>query len=177
MKTKTKPVQKRPAATAEQIRDQARQLYEQSGRLPGRDLDNWLAAEAALAGQRAAPVPVPREWRAYHRSLLCMREALIGELDEHDREIRTALERGGADAVDVANDTRERDTLLSAIALEQFELAEVEAALERMGRGTYGFCEVTGRPISAARLKVLPWTRLCRAAAAAATARQAPPIR
>jgi len=45
-------------------------------------------------------------------------------------------------------------------------LAEVEAALLRLQNGTYGFCEETGEPISSTRLKVIPWTRFSRAAAA-----------
>lgn len=32
----------------ELIRDYARHLYEMSGRIPGRDLDNWLDAKACL---------------------------------------------------------------------------------------------------------------------------------
>lgn len=32
----------------ELIRDYARHLYEQSGRIPGRDLDNWFEAKACL---------------------------------------------------------------------------------------------------------------------------------
>lgn len=34
--------------TEEEIRERAHWLYVQSGWLPGRDLDNWLAAEAFL---------------------------------------------------------------------------------------------------------------------------------
>lgn len=32
----------------ELIRDYAQHIYEQSGRIPGRDLDNWLEARACL---------------------------------------------------------------------------------------------------------------------------------
>jgi len=36
--------------THEEIAGRARAIYEKSGRLPGRDLDNWLQAEAELRG-------------------------------------------------------------------------------------------------------------------------------
>jgi RNA polymerase-binding protein DksA len=40
-------------------------------------------------------------------------------------------------------------------------LAEIEAALQRIEDGTYGICEVCGKPIGAERLSAIPWTRLC----------------
>ncbi len=47
--------------THEAIAQRARAIYEASGCKPGRDLENWLAAEAELTAQRAAiqePPPV-----------------------------------------------------------------------------------------------------------------------
>jgi len=38
----------RPEATEAEIRDYAQHLFEQSGRIPGRDLDHWLEAKACL---------------------------------------------------------------------------------------------------------------------------------
>lgn len=40
-------------------------------------------------------------------------------------------------------------------------LGEVEAALQRIADGTYGTCELCGKPIGAARLEAIPWARLC----------------
>jgi DnaK suppressor protein len=40
-------------------------------------------------------------------------------------------------------------------------LDEVDAALERLEGGTYGTCEVCGKPIGAARLEAMPATRFC----------------
>ena len=45
-------------------------------------------------------------------------------------------------------------------------LDEVEAAIERVEAGTYGLCEVCGKPIGAARLEAMPAARLCIADAA-----------
>ena len=56
----------------------------------------------------------------------------------YDRELDEGLEEGA------------RDTL-----------AEIDAALSRIEDGTYGICEVCGKPIGADRLSALPWTRLC----------------
>jgi RNA polymerase-binding protein DksA len=40
-------------------------------------------------------------------------------------------------------------------------LIEIDAALQRIEDGTYGICEVCGKPIGAERLSAIPWTRLC----------------
>ena len=56
---------------------------------------------------------------------------------------------------------RERD--LGILAQIESELSDVEAALERLENGSYGSCEVCGRPIEDSRLEAAPATRLCSA--------------
>jgi DnaK suppressor protein len=43
----------------------------------------------------------------------------------------------------------------------QQTLAEIDAALKRIEDGTYGICEICGKPIGDERLRALPWARLC----------------
>lgn len=40
-------------------------------------------------------------------------------------------------------------------------LRDVEGALDRLGEGTYGYCEDCGRPIKLERLHVLPFAKYC----------------
>ncbi len=40
-------------------------------------------------------------------------------------------------------------------------LTEIEEALRRISRGTYGICEKCGGPIEEKRLELIPWTRYC----------------
>jgi DnaK suppressor protein len=61
---------------------------------------------------------------------------------------------GGTAAID-----RERDLALAASA--QAALAEVDDALAKLDHGTYGRCEVCHEPIARARLRALPYARLC----------------
>lgn len=51
---------------------------------------------------------------------------------------------------------RERDLALSAQALDA--VAEIDAALARMMRGTYGYSVISGRPIPKERLEAIPWS-------------------
>ncbi|WP_148615546.1 TraR/DksA family transcriptional regulator [Nocardioides rubriscoriae] len=67
--------------------------------------------------------------------------------DEHDPEGAT-----------IAFERSQIDTL---VRQAEHSLAEVEAALARLDAGTYGRCEVCGRPIDPARLEVRPTARTC----------------
>ncbi len=40
-------------------------------------------------------------------------------------------------------------------------LADVERALEKFGKGTYGRCDICGKPIAPARLEALPYATMC----------------
>ena len=95
-----------------------------------------------------------------------LRATLVRERDERSEAARASLERGGTDAIDVASEQTEHENLMAEIMQEETELAEVEAALDRIAKGTYGICEVTGEPIGEERLRAVPWTRLSVAAAA-----------
>ena len=50
---------------------------------------------------------------------------------------------------------RERDLALSAQARQT--VADIDAALDRLARGTYGYSLVSGRPIPRERLEAIPW--------------------
>jgi hypothetical protein len=49
MKTRSRPQpDPTPVLRQDDIRDYAEHLYQQGGRMPGHDLDNWLESEACL---------------------------------------------------------------------------------------------------------------------------------
>jgi len=60
---------------------------------------------------------------------------------------------------DTGTETFEREKDFSILESLESELAEIEAALERIDNGTYGIDEVTGEPIDPARLEVAPAAR------------------
>lgn len=83
-----------------------------------------------------------------------LRKALAGELSELDALNRAA----SSDEVDFALDSAYDEMRAQLAELESRELAQIEKALERMEDGTYGICEITGKPIPLARLQALPYT-------------------
>jgi RNA polymerase-binding transcription factor DksA len=60
---------------------------------------------------------------------------------------------------DTASETFEREKDLSILEQLERELAELQAALERVDAGTYGIDEQTGDPIDPARLEAIPTAR------------------
>jgi RNA polymerase-binding transcription factor DksA len=110
---------------------------------------------------------VPEKFRRYYRLLVDMRDALHKGLAFHSEE---ALKKSGKDdagdlsgysqhLADAGTDTADRDFALSLISNEQEALKEIADAIERMKKGSYGTCEITSKPIPAARLIAVPFTR------------------
>jgi DnaK suppressor protein len=55
------------------------------------------------------------------------------------------------------------DRMAQVAVHDRLQLARVEAvrALEKLDEGSYGSCDVCGRPIAEGRLQALPWAVLC----------------
>ncbi|MCZ7630464.1 MAG: hypothetical protein M5U19_16150 [Microthrixaceae bacterium] len=63
-------------------------------------------------------------------------------------------ESGEGDSVAV-----ERDFDLARAAAATRQIEEIDAALVRIDRGTYGMCESSDLPIPKERLRAIPWAR------------------
>ncbi len=102
--------------------------------------------------------------KAQRALLLEERERLVGQADrlEHDaQELIDEAEMGDVQFDDEGGEgdtmvvERERDLALSAQAREA--VAEIDAALERITSGRYGFSLISARPIPRERLEAIPW--------------------
>ena len=69
---------------------------------------------------------------------------------------------------DIGTDTIDSELETSNETRMSRELAEIDAALERLYRTPerFGICEDTGRPIPFERLDIVPWARTCNQAGA-----------
>ena len=63
-----------------------------------------------------------------------------------------------ADSGQVAAEQGENQILAGSL---REQLADADAALERLDSGRYGLCERCAKPITAARLEAMPTTRFC----------------
>ena len=65
----------------------------------------------------------------------------------------------GMHQADAGSDTYDRNFALNLLSQEQDALYEIEEALKRVDAGTYGICEMSGKPIPQARLDAIPFAR------------------
>jgi RNA polymerase-binding transcription factor DksA len=84
---------------------------------------------------------------------------LRGELDAEADSSDAELADYDQHPADSATETFEREKDLSILDGLEAELADIEAALERIEAGTYGVDEVTGEPIDPERLDAVPTAR------------------
>jgi DnaK suppressor protein len=122
------------------------------------------ASSAEVLGQGAKLQSIPAKWRQHYRRLLELRETLAKrhlELSQDALEEQPSFSMHMADA---GTDTYDRDLALGMLSSEQDAAYQIEQAMDRIRNRTYGICEITGKPIEAARLEVIPWTRFSVAA-------------
>jgi len=97
--------------------------------------------------------------------LLRLKDSLLDSMSEVARDsLRSRAEGSEASAfgmhqADAGSDAYDRDFALSLLSQEQDALYEIEEALKRVEAGTYGICEMSGKPIPHPRLEALPFTR------------------
>jgi DnaK suppressor protein len=94
--------------------------------------------------------------RAYFRQkLLSWRDEILRSTKETLLHLQTDSAQH-ADIADRATSETERALELRARDRQRKLIAKIDAALERLEDGTYGYCEETGEPISLKRLDARP---------------------
>jgi DnaK suppressor protein len=104
-----------------------------------------------------------KELRHYRDLLLIKRAELVGDLSAMEAE---ALRSSGGNIshmpihmADIGSDTYEQDFMLGLAEAERKQIREIDDALLRIKEGTYGVCQMTGKPIPKARLDAKPWAK------------------
>jgi DnaK suppressor protein len=65
------------------------------------------------------------------------------------------------DFVDQASDDNEVHVNLRLLQIDAKLLRAIDAAIDRIEKGSYGTCTICEQNISLARLKAVPWTSVC----------------
>lgn len=97
--------------------------------------------------------------------LLTLKDTLLDSMNGVAKDsLRSRAEGSEASAfgmhqADAGSDAYDRDFALSLLSQEQDSLYEIDEALKRIDTGSYGICEISGKPILHARLEALPFTR------------------
>lgn len=103
--------------------------------------------------------------RKQKQKLLQLRDAVVDSMaGVAQGTLRSRAEGSEASAfgmhqADAGSDAYDRDFALSLLSQEQDALYEIDEALKRIEIGTYGKCEMSGKPIPRARLEAIPFAR------------------
>jgi len=103
--------------------------------------------------------------RKQKQNLLQLRDAMVDSMaGVAQGTLRSRAEGSEASAfgmhqADAGSDAYDRDFALSLLSQEQDALYEIDEALKRIEVGTYGKCEMSGKPIPRARLEAIPFAR------------------
>jgi RNA polymerase-binding transcription factor DksA len=109
---------------------------------------NERKIRARLEAERERLLGVQRDLRGDPSTTADL--ASVGELSNYDQH-----------PGDVGSEVFEHEKNASILEQVDAQLTEVEAAFERLEKGTYGTCESCGNPIEPARLEQRPFARFC----------------
>lgn len=144
-------------ATRATAKTKAKKSSAQGGQKPTR------AGTGAKAGRLSA------ELQKFKELLLAEKARLEAELQEIESRTARITESERASELssyedhpaDLASETYEREKDLAFGESVESLLNQVNTALEKIERGTFGICDVCGRPIKKARLHAMPYATLC----------------
>ncbi len=105
----------------------------------------------------------------FKQLLLEKRLEIVGDVNEmHDEALKKSRLDASGDLssmpihmADIGTDNYEQEFALGLKDSERKLLKEIDDALGRIEKGSYGICEGTGKPISKSRLEAKPWARYC----------------
>ena len=102
---------------------------------------------------------IKAEWVKFHQNLMALREQLLAQMSGLAKESAQELPGYSLHMADSGTDNFDRDFALSLLSSDQDAVFEIEEALKRIERKTYGVCELTNKTIPRVRLEAIPWTR------------------
>jgi DnaK suppressor protein len=91
----------------------------------------------------------------FRRKLMTWKEEILRESQETLNSLQRENENH-SDLADRASSETDRSIELRARDRQRKLIAKIDAALDRLDAGTYGYCEETGEPISLKRLVARP---------------------
>jgi RNA polymerase-binding transcription factor DksA len=104
-----------------------------------------------------------KELARFRGMLLKKRSELIGDVSTMESEALNSqagsLSNLPQHMAEQGSDAYGQSLSLDLAAADRRLIKEIDDALKRIADGTYGICELTGKPIRAERLEELPWAR------------------
>ncbi|TBR20875.1 TraR/DksA family transcriptional regulator [bacterium] len=124
------------------------------------------------AAKKAAPKPsAPKALKAPKEVSISKRDldAIRKKLSEQRSDVLEAMRRNRApevtsdtgDEADQAQAAMDRDLQFELSDTERNTLDQIEGAIRKIDKGTYGACEQCRQPIETLRIRALPFARYC----------------
>ena len=110
---------------------------------------------------KSAGVSTAMDVQIYKDALLRKREEILGTGGIKPLQASMENNTRQGDMADQASGNNEVHIQLKLKQTDAKILQAIEEALWRIEKGTYGVCRDCGEPIAPARLKAIPWTRVC----------------
>ena len=133
---------------------------------PGRPKPHTAATAASILGRattvtvkKNGEVKIKQQWAKFYQRLLELRDQLTRQMNGLAKESAQEMAGYSLHMADSGTDNFDRDFALSLLSSDQDAMYEIEEALKRIEKNTYGICELTGKPIPRTRLEAIPWTR------------------
>jgi RNA polymerase-binding transcription factor DksA len=169
---KPRAVRKAPAkkarlgkATSRQAASRRNSRSAQTVRRSPKSRQQTTESPAILLGLNHREKKLDPFTRKQKQKLLELRDAMVDSMaGVAQGTLRSRAEGSEASAfgmhqADAGSDAYDRDFALSLLSQEQDALYEIDEALKRIEMGTYGKCEMSGKPIPHARLEAIPFAR------------------
>lgn len=125
----------------------------------GKSVAGATAAAILGIGTVRAVKKIKPEWQKYYNNLLELRDRLSQQMIGLAKESSEEMDSYSLHMADAGTDNFDRDFALSLLSSDQDAMFEIEEAIKRIEKGTYGVCEITSKPIPKARLDAIPWAR------------------
>ena len=97
----------------------------------------------------------------FKKKLIEKKDELFQTVSKTEQYGREADEDSTQDIADKAANSYTKEFLFSQSSNERFILQLVNEALERVEKGTFGYCVSCENEINQKRLEAVPWTRHC----------------
>ena len=101
------------------------------------------------------------ELKETRQKLIELRERILENMRKELADYRHRSSSNSADPIDQAADAYDDNVTFEIAANNDEELEQIESALEKIEKGTYGLCEMCSVAISPTRLKILPFATRC----------------
>ena len=109
-----------------------------------------------------------KQLRVYRDRLMKYRARLLvdlGAIEKEALDVNSDVSHMPIHMADVGSDAYDQDLKLGMAASERTRINDIEEALVRIRKKTYGVCQLTGTAIPEARLRAKPWAKYTRESA------------